>query len=139
MARLVSAFVGPRLRPSAFGEFFQQVLESHWPVTSYWRAGPETLLSSTLLQSPGCSLRGSMQLQFVPTYQLHINHMPYKRHQNILLLPFHHTERDKQETFCLNSTINVFGGQRRKASLPWTLRATELKSHPSVSIPLAFK
>lgn len=29
LARLVSAFVGPRLRPSAFGEFFQQVLESH--------------------------------------------------------------------------------------------------------------
>lgn len=57
------------------------------------------------------TLRGSMQLQFVPTHQLHINHMPYKRHQNILLFPFHHTEGDKQETCCLNSIIYLFGGK----------------------------
>lgn len=127
LARLVSAFVGLSLCPSAFGEFFQEVLESDlWPVTSHWRAGPEALLSSTFLQSPGCSLRGSMLLQFVPTYQLHTNHMPYKRHQNILLFPFHHTEGHKQEICCLNSTINLFGGHRRKASLLWTLRATEV-------------
>lgn len=60
-------FVGLNLCPSAFGEFLQEELESDpWPVTSYWRAGLEVLLPSTLLQNPGCSLRGSVKIQFAP-------------------------------------------------------------------------
>lgn len=56
--RLVSVFVGLGLCPSAFGELFQEGLESDpQPVTARWRAGSGALLSSTFLQISGCSLR----------------------------------------------------------------------------------
>lgn len=81
---LVSALV---LLGNSFERYLRQTLSLSQPAGELSHA----LLSSTFLQISGCSLRvAGTQCDFI-LYQ-HTNQMPYKRHQTILLFPFHHTE-----------------------------------------------